>query len=107
MQQLGAGMVSGSVNTNREAVISLLVQGPEERRHEVNAIVDTGRQFGLSICSTTTEGEEGKRRYASKEESTMERQRLDYDKDSREPADYDRQHQVPRRVESRVEEATI
>jgi predicted aspartyl protease len=44
-------MISGSVNTNREAVISLVVNGPSGQVQEIEAVIDTGFTGSLTLPS--------------------------------------------------------
>jgi clan AA aspartic protease len=44
-------MIVGAVNTYREAVISLKVQGPDGQEQEIEAIVDTGFNGSLTLPS--------------------------------------------------------
>ncbi len=42
-------MITGVVNTDYEAVISLQVQGPSGQEREVNAVIDTGFNGFLTL----------------------------------------------------------
>ena len=44
-------MISGIVTTNREAVIRLIVSGPQGQTQEVDAIIDTGFDGFLTLPS--------------------------------------------------------
>lgn len=42
-------MITGVVNTHREAIIRLVVRGPKGQRQRINAVVDTGFDGWLSL----------------------------------------------------------
>jgi len=44
-------MIVGSVNTDREAIVRLMILGPQGREREVEAIVDTGYTGSLTLPS--------------------------------------------------------
>jgi len=44
-------MITGAVNTRREAVVRLRVQGTEGREQEIEAIVDTGFNGSIALPS--------------------------------------------------------
>ena len=44
-------MIAGSVNRDREAIVRLVIVGPQGREREVEAIVDTGYTGSLTLPS--------------------------------------------------------
>jgi len=48
-------MIVGSVNTDREAIVRLMILGPQGREREVEAIVDTGSPMLSSEWSCCTD----------------------------------------------------
>jgi clan AA aspartic protease len=46
-------MIVGTVNTSNEALIQLIVRGPDGFEREIEAIIDTGFSGSLSLPSTT------------------------------------------------------
>ena len=45
-------MIEGVVNANREAVVTLSVQGPQGQAREIDAVVDTGYNGYLTLPSS-------------------------------------------------------